>query len=35
MGIKIEEIYDDYTKYKTLGDLFQRKIRYWVVRTNG
>jgi phosphatidylserine decarboxylase len=32
MGIKIDEIYDDYTKYKTLGDLFQRKIRYWDVR---
>jgi len=25
MGIKIEEIYDDYTKYKTLGDLFKGK----------
>lgn len=32
MGIDIKEIYDDYTKYNTLQDIFERRIKYWEYR---
>ncbi|MCA1932976.1 MAG: phosphatidylserine decarboxylase, partial [Calditerrivibrio sp.] len=32
MNINMDEIYDDITQYKTVGDVFQRKIKYWEYR---
>lgn len=32
MGIDMNELYDDYTKYSTLQDIFERRIKYWECR---
>lgn len=32
MGIDMNEIYDDYTLYTTLQDIFERRIKYWEYR---